>query len=50
MIFRFVFHENWGLKLQDSVMFPIDGLVLDTNQRVSYDLYACVSHTGSKLK
>uniref|UniRef100_A0A2S2QZN8 ubiquitinyl hydrolase 1 n=1 Tax=Sipha flava TaxID=143950 RepID=A0A2S2QZN8_9HEMI len=44
---RFVFHENWGIKLQDSVVFPIDGLILDMKQEVVYDLYACVCHTGS---
>lgn len=47
--FRFVFHENWGIKLQDSVMFPVDGLVLDLEQEIVYDLYACVCHTGSML-
>ncbi|XP_022162074.1 ubiquitin carboxyl-terminal hydrolase 32-like isoform X2 [Myzus persicae] len=44
---RFVFHENWGIKLQDSVIFPLDGLVLDLQQDIVYDLYACVCHTGS---
>lgn len=45
--FRFVFHENWGIKLQDSVVFPLDGLILDIKQEIVYDLYACVCHTGS---
>lgn len=45
--FRFVFHENWGLKLQDSVVFPLDSLMLDLKQEIVYDLYACVCHTGS---
>ncbi|XP_060879913.1 ubiquitin carboxyl-terminal hydrolase 15-like isoform X2 [Metopolophium dirhodum] len=44
---RFVFHENWGIKLQDSVVFPLDGLILDIKQEIVYDLYACVCHTGS---
>uniref|UniRef100_A0A2S2NQA6 ubiquitinyl hydrolase 1 n=1 Tax=Schizaphis graminum TaxID=13262 RepID=A0A2S2NQA6_SCHGA len=44
---RFVFHENWGIKLQDSVVFPLDGLMLDIQQELVYDLYACVCHTGS---
>ncbi|XP_050435856.1 ubiquitin carboxyl-terminal hydrolase 4-like isoform X2 [Adelges cooleyi] len=44
---RFVFHENWGIKLQDSVVFPLDGLKLDPSKDVVYDLYACVCHTGS---
>jgi len=47
--FRFVFHENWGIKLQDSVVFPLDGLMLDEQQGIVYDLYACVCHTGSML-
>ncbi|CAI6367923.1 unnamed protein product [Macrosiphum euphorbiae] len=44
---RFVFHENWGIKLQDSVVFPLDGLILDIKEEIVYDLYACVCHTGS---
>ncbi|XP_050536107.1 ubiquitin carboxyl-terminal hydrolase 4-like [Daktulosphaira vitifoliae] len=44
---RFVFHENWGIKLQDSVIFPIDNLFLNPSQNIVYDLYACICHTGS---
>ncbi|XP_045121962.1 uncharacterized protein LOC123510698 [Portunus trituberculatus] len=49
---RFLFHGTMSTKLDDKVIFPLDGLDLsdyvagDTNTNQQYNLYACVCHMG----
>lgn len=46
---RFVFHECNSIKLDDKVKFPLHDFVLNSKKSSSYDLYACVCHTGGNF-
>ncbi|XP_068239459.1 uncharacterized protein [Palaemon carinicauda] len=49
---RFLFHGTTSTKLDDKVIYPLDGLnvsdyvVSDTSSSYLYNLYACVCHMG----
>lgn len=49
---RFLFHGTMSTKLDDRVIFPLDGLDLsdyvagESNTSQQYNLYACVCHMG----
>uniref|UniRef100_A0A1B6DR09 ubiquitinyl hydrolase 1 n=1 Tax=Clastoptera arizonana TaxID=38151 RepID=A0A1B6DR09_9HEMI len=42
---RFVFQDCISTKIEDKVMFPLCGLIMDSRNSL-YDLYACVCHVG----